>query len=57
MPREGWKRMLEESGFVSVEIGPPVDTPVSDCEMPPVFTVPFGELSCFQLNSDWPGRA
>jgi hypothetical protein len=26
MPREGWRLMLEESGFVAVEIGPPVDT-------------------------------
>jgi len=26
MPRAGWQKMLEDSGFVDVEIGPPVDT-------------------------------
>jgi len=26
MPRAGWQMMLEEAGFVDVEIGPPVDT-------------------------------
>ena len=26
MPCPGWRRMLEESGFVDIEIGPLVDT-------------------------------
>jgi len=26
MPRAGWQKMLEDSGFVGVRIGPPVDT-------------------------------
>ena len=26
MPREGWQKMLEDSGFVDVAIGPAVDT-------------------------------
>ena len=26
MPRAGWQMMLEDSGFVDVEVGPPADT-------------------------------
>jgi hypothetical protein len=26
LPRAGWRRLLEEGGFVKIETGPPVDT-------------------------------
>ncbi len=26
LPRAGWQKMAEDSGFEAVEIGPPVDT-------------------------------